>query len=99
MTLGLTGCKSTPEYIYVQPECPIIANKTLSEVDAGVLWDVLTLPHSLDIETLNSVPVELPEGYDGYALYWTLKTNQTLLVDMILEQRAVLQQVCKPRNN
>ena len=97
IALTISGCKSTPEYIYLQPECATTPRKTLVEVDAGVLYTALTLPHSLDIETLNSLAVELPNGYDGDALYWTLKDNQTKLVDMLLEQEAILNQVCTPK--
>ena len=93
----ISGCKSTPEYIYLQPECPTIPHKTLSEVDAGVLYDVLALPHSLHPKDVSELLPELPNGYDGRVLYWTLKDNQTKLVDMILEQRAILQQVCSPK--
>lgn len=90
------GCKSTPEYVYIQPECSIPARKTLSDVDAGVLYSALTLPHSLDEKDLSELHPELLNGYDGDALYWTLKDNQTLLVDMILEREAILSAVCNP---
>ena len=94
---GLSSCKSTPQYIYLKPECATTPRKTLSEVDAGVLYDVLVLPHSLHPKDVSELLPRLPNGYDGDALYWTLKDNQTKLVDMILEQEAVLNQVCKPK--
>lgn len=93
----MTGCKSTPEIVYVQPECNIPARKTLSEVDSGVLYDVLTLPqrlHPLDVSTL--LP-DVPIGYDGHQMYWELKDNQTKLVDMILEREVILKEVCNEK--
>lgn len=93
--LTTPACKSTPEYIYVQPECSIPARKTLTDVDSGVLYDVLMLPHSLMPLDVNTLIPELPSGYDGNELFYILKGNQTLLVDMILEREAVLREVCK----
>lgn len=98
MTLGLVSCKTTPEYIYLQPDCPVIPSKTLSDIDAGVLWDVLTLPHNLHPKDVSELIPDVPADYDGEMLYWKLKNNQTLLVDTILEQRAVLNNVCKPKD-
>ena len=95
IVLTTTACKSTPEYIYIQPECNIPARKTLVEVDSGVLYDVLTLPHNLHPKDVSELIPELPEGYDGDTLYWVLKENHTKLVDMILEREAVLKEVCK----
>ena len=94
----ISGCSSTTEYVYVQPECPEIARKQLSEVDAGVLYDVLVVPHTLHPKDVSQLLPELPSTYDGKALYWTLKDNQTKLVDMILEREAVLNPICKPRH-
>lgn len=93
--LILTGCETTPTYVYVQPECSIPERKALTEVDAGLLYDVLTLPHSLHPKDLAELTPELLNGYDGHMLYWDLKDNNTKLVDMILEREVVLKEVCK----
>jgi len=88
------GCKTTPEYIYVQPECSVPARKTLSEVDSGILYSALTLPHSLHPKDLSELSPELLNGYDGDTMYWVLLDNQTLLVDMLIEREAVLGEIC-----
>ena len=97
--LTIIGCKSTPEYIYIQPECSIPQRIALSEVDAGVLYDVLTLPQALHPKDTSTLLPQLPIGYDGHVLYWTLKDNHTKLVDMILEREAVLNKLCKVVDN
>jgi len=94
IVLMTQGCKTTPEYIYVQPECSVPARKTLSEVDSGILYSALTLPHSLHPKDLSELSPELLNGYDGDTMYWVLLDNQTLLVDMLIEREAVLGEIC-----
>jgi len=39
--LAISGCKSTPEIIYLKPECSVPARAILPEIDAGLLWDAV----------------------------------------------------------
>lgn len=41
VTLAISGCKSTPEVIYLQPECSVPVRAELPQVDAGLLWDAV----------------------------------------------------------
>ena len=98
--LGLSSCASTKvvtEYVYVQPECYQVPRKTLPEIDSGVLYDVLTLPHSLSSDNAELLPVELPVGYDGHQLYWQLVEREKRIVDMMISNETIVKSICKPR--
>lgn len=92
------GCVTKPEYVQVYPDCPVIAPMTLSEVDSGVLYSVLTLPHSLYPKDVSELLPDVPMTYNGKALYWDLKNNQTEMVTMILSQEAAIQRMCNGKN-
>ena len=38
---GLTSCSSTPDVIYLQPQCSVPTLSALPQVDAGELWDAI----------------------------------------------------------
>ena len=98
--LGLSSCASTKvvtEYIYVQPECYQIPRKTLPDIDSGVLYDVLTLPHSLHTKDVSELLPELPVGYDGHQLYWQLVEREKRIVDMMISNETIVKSICKPR--
>lgn len=40
-TLVIGGCKSTPEIIYIKPECSVPVRAELPQIDAGTLWDAV----------------------------------------------------------
>lgn len=98
--LGLSSCASTKvvtEYIYVAPECYQVPRKTLPQVDAGVLYDVLTLPYSLDPNDVSELLPELPVGFDGHELYYQLVEREKLIVDLLIENETIVKSICKPR--
>lgn len=95
VSLVISACSSKPEYIYVQPECNVVARKALPEVDAGVLYDVLTLPHNLHPKDLSELLPELPSAYDGHSMYWQLVEREKLIVDMLIENEAIVKDICK----
>jgi hypothetical protein len=37
---ALTGCKSTPQVVYLKPECSVPVRAELPTIDAGELWDL-----------------------------------------------------------
>jgi len=37
--LAISGCNSTPEVVYLKPECSVPVRAELPQVDAGALWD------------------------------------------------------------
>ena len=37
----ISACKSTPEVIYLKPECSVPVRAELPEIDAGELWDAV----------------------------------------------------------
>lgn len=39
--LVISGCKSTPDVIYLKPECSVPVRAELPQVDAGELWDAV----------------------------------------------------------
>lgn len=41
VTLVISGCKSTPEVIYLKPECSVPVRAELPQIDAGALWDAV----------------------------------------------------------
>ena len=98
--LGLSSCASTKvvtEYIYVQPECYQIPRKALPDIDSGVLYDVLTLPHSLSSDNAELLSVGLPVGYDGHQLYWQLVEREKRIVDMMISNETIVKSICKSR--
>lgn len=94
-TLVLSSCGTTPEYIYVQPECSVAPRKALPEIDAGVLYSILELPHRVPLQDLPTLIPELPEGYDGNTMYYDLLEREKNIVDMLLENEATLNKICK----
>ena len=40
-TLVISGCSSTPDVIYLQPQCSVPTLSALPQVDAGELWDAI----------------------------------------------------------
>jgi hypothetical protein len=38
--LAISGCKSTPQVVYLKPECSVPVRAELPTIDAGELWDV-----------------------------------------------------------
>jgi hypothetical protein len=97
LLLTLSACKSTPEYIYVQPECYQVARKTLPQVDAGVLYDVLTLPYRLHPKDVSELLPELPVGFDGHELYYQLVEREKRIVDLLIANETIVKSICKPR--
>ena len=94
----IQGCATKIEYIYVQPECNVVPRKTLPEIDAGVLWDVLTLPQRVLQENAPELITELPEGYDGYNMYDQLERREKLIVDLLTENEAIVKELCEGNN-
>lgn len=41
VTLVISGCKSTPDVIYLKPECSVPIRQQLPQIDAGALWDAV----------------------------------------------------------
>jgi len=41
VTLGISACKSTPQVVYLKPECSVPVRAELPEIDAGLLWDAV----------------------------------------------------------
>lgn len=39
VTLAISGCSSTPDVVYVKPECSVPMRAELPQIDAGSLWD------------------------------------------------------------
>jgi hypothetical protein len=39
--LALSACKSTPQVVYLKPECSVPVRAELPEIDAGELWDAV----------------------------------------------------------
>jgi hypothetical protein len=37
--LVISGCKSTPQVVYLKPECSVPVRAELPTIDAGELWD------------------------------------------------------------
>jgi hypothetical protein len=98
--LGLSSCASTKvvtEYIYVTPECYQVARKTLPQVDAGVLYDVLTLPYRLHPKDVSELLPELPVGFDGHELYYQLVEREKRIVDLLIANETIVKSICKPR--
>lgn len=71
-----------------------MTRKALTEIDSGVLYDVLTLPHSLHQQDLTQLIPDVPVDYNGEQMYLNLKNNQTDLVTMLLEREAIINKVC-----
>ena len=94
-----SGCKTTPEYIYVQPECSPAPRAILPQIDSGRLYSALVLPHSLHHKDLSELSPELLNGYDGDKIYHDLVEREKLIVDMLVENEAILNRVCKKVDN
>ena len=91
----IQGCSTIKtEYVQVSPECSVVPRKTLPEIDAGVLWDVLTLPDRVEDKTSYTSLQELPEGYDGYSMYDQLELREKLITDMLIENETIVRNVC-----
>lgn len=71
--------------------------KTLPEIDAGVLWDVLTLPDRVEDKTSYTSLQTLPEDYDGYVIYDQLELREKLIVDMLIENETIVRNICGKR--
>jgi hypothetical protein len=95
----LSSCKTTPEYIYIKPECSPAPRLVLPEIDSGKLYSALVLPHSLHPQDLSTLAPELLNGYDGEDLYYDLVNRDKLMTDMILENEAIIKSVCKKVDN
>lgn len=90
----LTSCKSTPELVYIKPECKPTTRLILPQIDSGKLYSALVLPHSLHPKDLSELAPELLNGYDGNQVYYDLVEREKLITDMLLENEAILKKVC-----
>lgn len=91
---ALSSCSTKPEYIYIQPECNVVGRKTLPELDSGIIYSVLGLPHLLHPKDLSELLPELPSTYDGHELYYQLVEREGLIVDMLIENEVIVEKVC-----
>ena len=41
VTLAISACSSTPQVVYIKPECSVPIRANLPTVDAGLLWDAV----------------------------------------------------------
>ena len=39
--MAINACKSTPDVVYIKPECSVPVRAELPEIDAGLLWDAV----------------------------------------------------------
>jgi hypothetical protein len=74
-----------------------VPRKMLPQVDAGVLYDVLTLPHHLHSKDVNELLPELPVSFDGHELYYQLVEREKLITDTLIENEVIVNSICKPR--
>lgn len=92
----LSNCKSTPEYVYIKPECSAAMRPTLPQIDSGKLYSALVLPHTLHEQDLSELAPELLNGYDGDKTYHDLVEREKKIVDALIENEAILKKVCSP---
>lgn len=92
--MAIAGCKSTPQYIYVQPECSSAMRPVLPVIDAGKLYSALVLPHTLHTQDLSELAPELLNDYDGDKTYHDLVEREKLIVDALIENEAIINKVC-----
>jgi hypothetical protein len=98
LCLVILGCESTPENIYLKPECSAAVRVALPEIDSGKLYSALVLPHSLHSQDLSQLAPELLNGYDGNAVFYDLVEREKLITDMLIENETTLKRVCSDGN-
>ena len=86
LVLGaIAGCGTKTETVFLKPDCRLPARVTESDlpvVDAAAVYDALEAYHG---------------KAEGRRIAEALRARERMLVDVILEQRAVLEQICKTK--
>ena len=80
--------------MYIKPECSAAMRPTLPTIDSGKLYSALVLPHRLHPKDLSELSPELLNGYDGDKMYHDLVEREKKIVDILIENEAILKKVC-----